>query len=691
MYSEFENEPSPELFQQMRLVLSVSARLILSGATSDEFFQWAQRSLYHLVPALFEGFDAEDTNKVAWLTATHLWNVAPQPGNHFKPLPLPMPSRNTRCPCGSGLKYKQCCIHMPDLEPFPEDIYWPVMAETMSKKQINTLVKNHEIPAMGIVMVADFYTENEDYSQIIKMLAPLFEGTANRLNHRHSGLLGALCDSYEEHYKTDKKKKDLLDRMSRHKNHVIRSEALQYIAIMQQELGNDQAALDALTEAMRADPDNLNHALLELVLLTSSNRIEHARQRAGFWLHKLRHYEDEQPELIRRLRLAQTDPQAAVSGQGGDDDTRLAAQLLEWIEASEDIPIAQYSFSDIDIQEEEDEFITDILAHLLELDMDEDEANRMIDEIKQGKPLPETFTELYPGSEDNPLSIKNALNDATNPMRNAGILQPPQDVSFLEMQWYSISPLEKPFSVQYEAAGGDEVWHDSGDLQWLDFLKEHPQAINSLDIIDDITTLVYMYPGNRTVQNAVNSMKPLVERAERIIHLASIPANKTLPWVMQENRAVLRLLVHNINLHSANGDRDGVIEKIQHYLRLNPEDNHGYRGMLINRYLQQGENQQALALARAYPEDMLPDILFGLALAQYRLGDLQAAKAALEAAHDELPFITKYLLQTTAKEPKHHEYGMIQGGKEQAWLYRDEMRDSWLQTDGCMAWLKEQV
>jgi len=690
MYSEFKNEPSPDLFHQMNLVLSVSARLILNGATSDEFFQWAQRSLHSLAPALFMGFDTEDINKVAWLTAINLWNAAPQPDNHFKPLPLPMPGRNTRCPCGSGLKYKQCCTRMPDLKPFPADIYWPILAEIMSKSHINELVKNNEIPAMGLVIIANFYDENEDYSQLIKMLDPLFEGAASRLNHKHEKLLGILHDSYDAHYKTDKKRKDLLARMSRHKDRIIRSEAWQYIAAMQQEQGNIQDALDAFTEAMRADPDNMSLALLELALLTDDNRIEHAKQRASFWLHKLAHYENEYPELIRRLRLAQTDPQAAVYGPQGGDDSRLA-QLLEWIEAGENIPIAQYSFSTVDMQEEEDEFILDLQAHLLGLDMDDDEVGHIIDEVRQGKPLPETFIELYPGSQENLLSIQNTLNDATHPMHNAGSLQPPQAINFLEIQWYSISPLEKPFSVNYETEDGEKAWHDSDNHQWLDFLKEHPQAINSLDIIDDITTLVYMYPNNEVFRNEINRIKPLIERGERIIHQARIPANKTLPWLMQENRPVLRLLSHNINISTANEDTQRLIEKAQHYMSLNPDDNHGYRAILVNLYLQQNNNQQALALAEAYPEDMLAEVQFGRVLAQYRMGDLQAAQATLKTASDKLPLIVKYLLQASAKKPEFSAYGIIQGGKDQAWLYRDEMRESWLQTDGCMAWLKKQV
>ncbi len=200
-----------------------------------------------------------------------------------------------------------------------------------------------------------------------------------------------------------------------------------------------------------------------------------------------------------------------------------------------------------------------------------------------------------------------------------------------------------------------------------------------------------MYPNNETFQDAMNHIKPLVERAERIVRQAGIPANRTLPWVMQENRAVLRLLSHNINISTADGDREREIEKTQHYLRLNPEDNHGYRCVLINLYLQQNNNQQALTLAEAYPEDMLAEVQFGRVLAQYRMGNLQAAQATLKTACDKLPLIVKYLLQASAKKPQFHEHGIMQGGKDQAWLYRDEMRESWLQTDGCMAWLKEQV
>ena len=75
--------------------------------------------------------------------------------------------------------------------------------------------------------------------------------------------------------------------MCQHHNKVIRSAAWQRTASWQQDLGNFAAAHDALKEAMRADPDNPSHALLELVLLVSSQQIDQARQRAAFWFARV--------------------------------------------------------------------------------------------------------------------------------------------------------------------------------------------------------------------------------------------------------------------------------------------------------------------------------------------------------------------------------------------------------------------
>lgn len=638
MYDQpFDENFDPESIDQMHTVMTVAIQLVLEGKTPDEFLEWAQLAIPHIAPLMFADMPPEDIERTAYWMGVNLWNAAPQPSNYFKPNPLPKPSRNNPCPCGSGRKYKQCCSRMPVLDQLPAETFWPIMSEVMSKATINRLIKNNELPVSAVTIMAAGFADVHDDAQVIKMLDPLFEGKASKINHKHSGLLDMLCDSYNALYKTDKKKKDLLDRMSQHKDRVLRAEAWQRIASWQEDRGNHGAAMDALTKAIQADPNNISHSLLELTILVSSKQIDQARKRAKFWYHRFKPEEYEFPEFLEILREAQYDPLTALqTGINSHEDDMRLPQLLDWINESSTLPVPSYQFSGM---------------------------------------------ENYEPEVDHP---------GIDPMLNAVTLIPPEDIIELEMQWQEIKPLEKPFSIQYEPYDSDNVWDDIFDTEWLAFLQENPGAINSLDILDDLITILYIHPNNHVILGPLDKNQSLAERAERIIRQAQIPKNKTLPWIMPENRTALRAIVHHIDIAGENDEQKKSFELIQLYLTLNPNDNHGYRCQMINHYLRQNRNEQALQTARPYPNDMMADINYGRVLAQYRLGDLAVAEQSLRQAIKELPLVAEYLIKGRIAKPELSEYGIQPGGEDQAWLYRDEMRDVWKQTKGCLDWLEKQ-
>ncbi len=628
----------PESIDQMHMVMSVALRLILEGKSLDEFLDWARSSIPMLAPLMLEDFTDEERPKMAYWMGVNLWGSVPRLDNHYKPEPLAKPSRNTPCPCGSGKKYKHCCAHLPELQQLAAETFWVIMPEVVSKTQINRLIKDRQLPVNAVAIMASQFSNEMDDAQVIKMLEPLFAGNASRLNHRHSGLLDMLCDNYNAHYKTEKKKKDLLQRMCQHKDRAIRAEAWQRIASWQLDLGDFPAAMDALSKAMQAEPDNPSHSLLELTLLVSSKQIEQAKQRAAFWRRKLKRYESELPELIDTLRHAETDPAGALqlTMSQADNDPRLL-QLLEWIEENADFPIAGY------------------IVEKLEIDAPEE-------------------TLPYP-----------------DPMQNAVTLQPAEDIIKLEQQWIELKPLGKPFSSQLEPMDESDIWENVSDTQWLSFLQQHPQAINSLDILDDLVTLIYIHPNNDSIWGPLGRIQPLLHRCEEIIKLANIPDSCNLPWVIEENRPALRLLIHNINIAINQDNHKHSIALIKLYLQLNPHDNHGYRSLLINHYLQNNQDQKAIEFAANYPEDMLAETRYGQVLAHYRLGDLQAAEQALPDVLNALPLVAEYLIKTRVAQPELSEYGISYGGKDQAWFYREEMRETWKQAKGSLAWLKKKL
>jgi len=641
MYNESDEEDfNLESINQMRLLMKAAIGILFDEKSADEFLQWAQKSTPVLAPNLLEGFEGEERRKMAYWVGVNLWDSAPQPAHHFKPTPLDKPGRNSRCPCGSGLKYKQCCARLPKPPYLPENFFWLLMPEVVTKTHIIRLIKSHQLPAHAIGIMTDFFAEQQDDAQVIKMLDPLFAGDAPHLNHQHSGLLDILCDNYNFHYKTEKKKKDLLQRMSQHKDKSIRAEAWQRIASWKLDAGDLSAAMHALSKAMQADPQNPSHSLLELTLLVSSDQLEQARQRAVFWHHKLKYLEHDYPELLNTLKTAQTDPASALqlTLSNVDDDPRLK-ELLAWIDKNKDLPMATYTLEKDEIAE------------------DESEAE-----------LP------YP-----------------NPIHNACSLLPPDDIFELEMQWAAIKPNEKPFGTQLDAMDENGVWEDIRNTEWLDFLLANPQAINSQNICDDLVNLIYSHPNNDSMWGPMAKAQPLLDRNVRLIKELKIPEGQHLPWVMPENRPLLRQLTHNINLAIEKNQQSHSIELIKLYLQLNPHDNHGYRSLLINHYLQCDENQQALELAASYPDDMLAETQYGRILALYRTGELSKAEQALHSTLEQLPKVAEYLIKARVAQPELSDFGIQYGGDDQAWFYRDEMRETWKQTSEALEWLKKQL
>jgi hypothetical protein len=60
----------------------------------------------------------------------------------------------------------------------------------------------------------------------------------------------------------------------------------------------------------------------------------------------------------------------------------------------------------------------------------------------------------------------------------------------------------------------------------------------------------------------------------------------------------------------------------------------------------------------------------------------------LGAALEFLGKIPRYLIAKRIKKPKLNPDGIMFGGDDQAWNYREEMRDDWLETHGALEWLK---
>ena len=85
---------------------------------------------------------------------------------------------------------------------------------------------------------------------------------------------------------------------------------------------------------------------------------------------------------------------------------------------------------------------------------------------------------------------------------------------------------------------------------------------------------------------------------------------------------------------------------------------------------------------------MFAELSYGRVLALVRLDRMKGASVAAQLAVDRLPEVRRYLMRERAAQPRMGSYGVALGSKEQAWLYREEMRELWLSEPKAMALIR---
>ena len=170
------------------------------------------------------------------------------------------------------------------------------------------------------------------------------------------------------------------------------------------------------------------------------------------------------------------------------------------------------------------------------------------------------------------------------------------------------------------------------------------------------------------------------------------PGEVTLQWGWLENRPALRLLAHRI-YHAQDVD-DGeetteyFVALAQRMMALNPGDNHFLRDPLTRAYLARGEPRKVIALTDRFPDDFCCPTLNRL-LALVRLDRRGEALGLLHEVAGKHHTAIDMLLAADPKAPRPDGgFGILVGGKQEAWMYRRANRALW-QQDGAFDWLRE--
>ena len=671
---------SQEAFHE--LVESAVARIV---ATEDlgEFLGWFgdlvyRRCLLERVPV-----DADTARVLGLHLGRSIWGAVPAPHNDFNPTPLPTPGRNQPCFCGSGLKYKRCCAAAPRMPTLHSTDMWPMVLAAVPAQRRKALVASGRIPVDSLILAAEEAEAVVRPQTAVSFLEPLFGTKIAGKDERYEHALTLLCDLYDE-LGWSRKKVALLERIrSRAPRSPLRSGAFQRTASIRMDLGDPSGAWDAFRAAQRDAPNDPMIGVLEVQLLLHENRVEAARERARFWRKRLMRFNDESLEgPIEFLNGVSEDPREALAGALVGAVGGAGQRLLEALRDLGERPVPRYELVSDAARGRDANPEAAIARQLRGMGLPADDidttAAQLLEQMQDREPGPAPVDEV-PASAGKESDARFALVAS-------------KALQVVEADWHAIYPVGKPFSIGDVPHAPAYPWDPDTEERWMAFLDRHPEAFDSIDILDDLATAIEVHPAGDSSGLRASMQCRLVERGVEILRLTTRDADThgdwTLPWTDVGNRPALRCLSRAQVLAEERGDNATARAYAEWLLDLNPGDNHGVRTSLMNIYLRTGDNEAAVALASRFADDMFAELRYGRVLALVRTGDREMAAQAARYAVDALPEVRRYLMRERVRKPRLDPIGVAVGGKEQAWLYRDEMRDLWLSEPEAMALIR---
>lgn len=706
MHDSFNREPNPlgeqiimqdqippSMEMDMERLLRTSLKQILGHEDFDAFLGWMRKNLAEFLPAEMpiSELTGEALGQMASTMARMIWNVTPLPGNDFRPAPRPLPGRNEPCHCGSGMKYKQCCAKVPALGGMDEEGIWHLMVDHLPAEDLTRAVERKKIPRAVLLSVAERYVKQDEPHQTVALLEPFFAGKIGKTDQELAEYaFDMLADTYDKLGREDKKTALIDHILNTAPRGPLRSTAWQRKACILADQGRQSVAWEAYRKAMRDDPESLGLCIVELHLLMVEGKWDQASDRARFWharISKLAVNPDQVEPLLGFLQKVIDNPRTAMDILMDDildhqlDEASMAAldRLGVWVESVLDRPLPRYSCREpTPLDPEDDKEIARMVEHKLKemgiARSERDGISREIAEAARNQGLLESLGD----DEGEDAGGEDAVG-----------LAPPSAVKKVEKKWTKVFPMEKPFStidLPYLDDQDDSVWDPDVFPLWMQVLEDNPQCFDSLSILDDLVLAATILAEEAPYPRLATIIDPLLDRGLAIMKSLSLEEGVPLPWMITENRPGLRCLVHAVQRAESRENFEEAEDLATYYLRLNPDDTHGLRADLMTRFLVEEENEKALGLSAAYPEDFCLELVLGRVLVLYKLGNLKEAATELQHAAERFPHALKYLTAKTIKKPKIDPMGFAIGGKDQAWMYRESSRQFWESTPGALQW-----
>lgn len=293
-------------------LLDAAAGRLVDNPDSGAFLDWIAAEGPHIAPAIADHVDPRSgpVGQAFRALGVEIYNAMPLPTAGFRPRKLALPGRNAPCLCGSGRKYKQCCLPLAGMLELEQFNLLRYVLDQMPEGEFAALVQTR-VDTMAVVDTAAQWHDEDKLERAAALLEPWFAG-----EEPLTAAIEPLFDELMEIYATlddEAACEDLARSVIARGEPTLRSAALQRQSAMRSDRGDRAGAWEDFKAAQRADPDSPGLATLEMTLLVLQNDFEQARSRARFWITRFERLHDPLlADLLDFLYDAELDPQAAL-------------------------------------------------------------------------------------------------------------------------------------------------------------------------------------------------------------------------------------------------------------------------------------------------------------------------------------------------------------------------------------------
>lgn len=531
-----EEDDAAQVEGAFERLLDTAVGEILQHQDSAAFLRFMREEAPARFPELFNGLPDEASRRgFAVQYGRALWNVTPLPRNGYRPEPLPRPERNGPCPCGSGQKYKKCCAELPELPPLPPEYAWTAVLEHLPTDEVAKLAAEGRVPRLLLAEVGGRLLEIGQSERARELLEGLFE-RPDRWDERDADSLDVLFDAYEALGDREAKRAAVL-RLVPHLPPVLRGLLWERLALSLAGEEEMDDAWEAFDRAVQEDPESPSLGPVEVSLLLVEERTDEAAAKAREWLARAeRSRRPSSPDGIALLEEVAEDPEGVLLRLILEERMPLIDRLVELAAVAVELPA--YSLAPVAGEPGAWELVPPpALARLEEL----------WHEAALPDAGPEEGARLY------------ELTGTEEPEEPESLESLPDD-----------DDLDLAF----------EVWEEEGAEHWVAFLEEHPEALGSLSVLDDLSEIFDALVDEVGARLDRALLWPLFKRGPEIVEraLAGRPAGKAvLPWRAGMNRSALQLYAYAARLAGRMEEKDEEQRLLARLLELDPEDPHGAR------------------------------------------------------------------------------------------------------------------